>query len=148
MDWLWVLIVAVRSASPVPADHWAWTLAELDHDRATAFARVDPALLDRVYVRGSEARTADAATIADHRRRGARVVGAELRILSCRVLSSSGSRIRLDVVDRLARARVVWDDGSTTMLPHDEPSRRIVTLVRTAEGWRVDTVRPGPASRH
>ncbi|MGA8986645.1 hypothetical protein [Aeromicrobium sp.] len=147
MDWLWVLITVARSASPAPADHWASTLAVLDHDRAAAFARADAELLDRVYVRGSQARAADAATIADHRRRGARIVGAELRILSCRVLSVSGSRVRLDVVDRLASTQVIWTDGSTTALPQDEPSRRIVTLASTAAGWRVTEVSPRPRSR-
>ncbi|AXT84678.1 hypothetical protein C6I20_05375 [Aeromicrobium sp. A1-2] len=142
-----MLIVALRSVSPAPADHWASTLAVLDHERAAAFARADAKLLDRVYVRGSEARRVDAAMIADHRRRGARVVGAELRILSCRVLSASGSRVRLDVVDRLAPAQVVWADGSSTALPYDEPSRRVITLLRTAGGWRVATASPRPVTR-
>ncbi len=94
-------------------------------------------LLDRVYVRGSRALRSDASAIADYRERGGRVVGADLRVISCRVLAASSSRARLDVVDRLGPARIVWADGSATDLPRDEPSRRVITLVRTTEGWRI-----------
>jgi hypothetical protein len=53
------------------------------------------------------------------------------------VLAASSRRARLEVVDRLGPARIVWTDGSVTSLPRDEPSRRVITLVRTAEGWRI-----------
>ncbi|MEJ7633329.1 hypothetical protein [Aeromicrobium sp.] len=147
MDWLWVVIIAMRAASPAPDDRWATRLTELDDVRAEAFAAGDPDLLDGVYAQGSRARVVDSATIADYRRRGARVVDAELRVLSCRVLGASRSRARLDVVDRLGPARIVWDDGSSTALPRDEPSRRIVHLVQTREGWRVAGVTPRRSSR-
>ncbi|MEV7396035.1 hypothetical protein [Aeromicrobium sp. NPDC092404] len=137
MDWLWVLIAAVRAVSPAPADQWATRLGELDEVRAEAFATSEAGLLDRVYVRGSRSLQADAMTIADYRRRGGRVVGADLRVISCRVLAASGSRARLDVVDRLGPARVVWSDGAVTDLPRDRSSRREITLVRTPEGWRI-----------
>lgn len=141
MDWLWVLIAAVRAVSPAPEDQWATRLTELDQIRAEAFATTDTGLLDRVYVRGSRALAADAGTIADYEARGGRVVGAELRVISCRVLAASSSRARLDVVDRLGPARIVWADGSATELPRDEPSRRVITLVRTTDGWRIAGVR-------
>ena len=137
MDWLWVLIAALRAVSPAPEDQWATRLGELDQVRAEAFASTDSGLLDGVYVRGSRALASDARTIADYRRRGGRVVGADLRILSCRVLAASASRARLEVVDRLGQAWIVWSDGSATQLPRDEPSRRVITLVRTDEGWRI-----------
>ena len=137
MDWLWVLIAAVRAVSPAPDDEWATRLSQLDEARAEAFATADVGLLDGVYVRGSRALKVDAATIEDYRRRGGRVLGADLRVISCRVLAASSSRARLDVVDRLAPARIVWSDGSATALPRDEPSRRVITLVRTTEGWRI-----------
>lgn len=142
-----MLITALRAASPAPEDRWATALAELDEVRAQAFAEGRPQLLSQVYVRGSGARVTDAATIADYERRGGRVVGAELRVLSCEVLAESSRRVRLDVVDRLGPARIVWDDDASTALPRDEPSRRVVTLVRTAGGWRIETVSPRPSSR-
>ena len=137
MDWLWVLIAAVRAVSPVPADQWATRLGQLDEVRAEAFATTDVGLLDRVYVRGSRSRQQDAATILDYRRRGGRVVGADLRVISCRVLAVSGSQARLAVVDQMGPARIVWSDGTATELPRDEPSQRAITLVRTRGGWRI-----------
>lgn len=147
VDWVWVLITALRAVSPAAEDRWAAALTELDEVRAEAFAGGEPGLLAQVYVRGSRARTTDAAMIADYARRGGRVVGADLRILSCDVLAESSRRVRLDVVDRLGPARIAWDDGSSTALPRDEPSRRVVTLVRTPEGWRIEAVSPRRSSR-
>ena len=141
MDWLWVLIVAVRAVSPAADDQWAARLAELDHARGRAFSSADPTLLREVYAPGSRARRADAATIDAYAARGGRVVGAELMILRCRVVSSSPARVRLEVVDQLAAARVEWDDGPTTRLPRDLPSRREVALVRTGQGWRIAETR-------
>jgi hypothetical protein len=142
MDWLWVLIAALRAVSPTPEDEWATRLGQLDEVRAEAFATTDPGLLGRVYVRASRALAVDAATIADYRERGGRVVGAELRVISCRVMTASSTAARLDVVDRLGPARIEWGDGSATILPRDEPSRRVITLVRTADGWRISGISP------
>jgi hypothetical protein len=147
VDWLWVLIAVLRAVSPAPDDQWATRLSGLDEIRAEAFATSDPARLDRVYVRGSRAGEADASTIADYRKRGGRILGANLRVISCRVVSASSSRGRLDVIDRLGPARVAWADGSVTALPRDEPSRRVITLVRTSEGWRIAGVSPRQSSR-
>jgi hypothetical protein len=137
MDWLWVLLVAIRGVSPAPDDRWASRLAALDRVRAEAFATADAGRLDDVYARGSGALRADAATIASYARRDGRVVGAELRVLSCHVVQASDDRVRLDVVDQLGAARVVWGDGTSSDLPRDQPTRRRVTVVRTSDGWRI-----------
>lgn len=137
-----MLIVAVRAVSPAPDDQWAVRLAELDHVRERAFATSDPSMLDEVYVEGSRAQRADARLIEDYRRRDGRVVGAELRVLSCRVLGEGSGRVRLEVVDQLVPARVEWGDGTSTDLPRDRPSRRHVTLERTGDGrWRIAAAR-------
>lgn len=141
MDWLWVLLIAIRGLSPAPDDQWATRLAELDRAREAAFASADPARLDDVYVAGSSGQRADAATIEAYDRRGGRVVGADLMILSCRIVRTSRDRARLEVVDRLARSRVVWDDGTSTDLPRDRPTRRVMTLRRTDAGWRIASSR-------
>ena len=142
MDWLWVLIVAVRAVSPAPGDQWAARLAELDHVRERAFAASDPSMLDGIYVDGSPAQRSDARLIEAYRRRDGRVVGAELRVLSCRVLGEGSGRVRLEVVDQLAPARVEWGDGTSTLLPRDRPTRRHVMLERTGDGrWRIAAAR-------
>ncbi|MCW2838699.1 MAG: hypothetical protein JWR55_182 [Aeromicrobium sp.] len=137
MDWIWLLLVAVRALSPSADDQWATRLTELDRVRAEAFAQADLSRLDDVYVADSRARRADAASIGAYARRDGRVTGAELRILSCHVVRSSSDRTQLDVTDQLGDARVVWGDGSLTDLPRDRPTRRLVTLERTPDGWRI-----------
>ncbi|MCL8251709.1 hypothetical protein AERO_09970 [Aeromicrobium fastidiosum] len=145
MDWLWVLLVAVRVLSPSPDDQWAVRLAALDDVREQAFASADASLLRDVYVEASAARRPDARLIAAYARRGGRVVGAELRVLDCRVVREGRHRVRLEVVDQLGPARVRWDDGTSTALPRDRPTRRAVTLVRSPgqdAQWRIAGTRP------
>jgi hypothetical protein len=137
MDWMWVLLVALRALSPAPEDQWATTLTELDRAREAAFARGRPDRLDDVYVPGSAALRADAATIEAYARRGGQVEDAELRILSCRIVHESPDRAQLEIVDQLGDARVAWTDGTSTDLPRDQPSRRLVTVERTESGWRI-----------
>lgn len=140
MDWMWLVVMTFRQASALPDDRWAVRLAGLDTIRSQAFAAADPRLLDRVYVTGSEAGRTDAAAITSYARRDGRVVGAQLRVLSCRVVRASAEQARLDVVDVLTPARVVWSDGSTTALPLDQPTRRTITVRRTSDGWRIGAV--------
>lgn len=141
MDWIWVLLIAVRGVSTAPDDEWATRLAVLDQARASAFAARDPGRLVDVYASASTGRRADATTIDAYASRGGRIVGAELMVLSCRIVRSSPSRVRLEVVDQLGRTRVEWDDGSSTELPRDRPSRRSITVVRTDDGWRIARAR-------
>ncbi len=141
MDWIWVVVVALRALSPSPDDVWATRLTALDTVRAQAFAQGDPSLLDDIYVAGSRGRATDAETIAAYASRGGRVEGAALRIVSCSVVAERRDQVRLEVVDQLGRASVVWADGSTTSLPHDQPSRRHVVLERTSAGWRIVSAR-------
>lgn len=139
MDWLWVILVAIRAVSSDPGDQWATRLAELDRVRAEAFATGDSSRLREVYSFDSPALRADRLVIDAYARRDGRVQGAELRVLSCRVLHARNGRVRLDVVDQLAPARVAWGDGTSTRLPVDRPTRRVVTLRRTEAGWRIET---------
>ncbi len=137
MDWLGAWLAAIAALASSDDVRWAGVLGGLDDVRAEAFASADPALLGEVYVRGNSARETDAELIRDYERRGARVVGAELIVLSCKVRRSSADQVRLEVVDRLAPAHVEWDDGTTRALPRDLPTRRFVTLLRTSSGWRI-----------
>ena len=138
MNWLSALLALLSSLASSPTVHWAGVLGELDHARAAAFAAGDTSLLDRVYVRGSASAGVDAAAIRAYAKRGGRIAGAELTLLSCRVEDSSPRRVRLVVVDQLATAKVIWADGSSRMLPRDLPTKHRITLVRTPDGWRID----------
>ncbi|MCW2798684.1 MAG: hypothetical protein JWQ70_156 [Aeromicrobium sp.] len=137
MNWLSILLAMLGSLASSPQLHWVGVLGGLDKERAAAFSAGDPALLDQVYARESSGREADAAAIRAYARRGGRVTGAELILLSCRLDDSTPQRVRLVVVDRLDAARVVWADGSSRSLPQDLPTKHLITLVRTTDGWRI-----------
>lgn len=143
MAWWWLLVMALQVQASDPC---GGLLADLDRERAAAFATADPARLDRVYTTTSEARDRDAAVIAQYRDRGGTVIGALPVVAECSVVRRTGTTIELDVVDALGPAHVRWDDGSTARLPTDRPTRRILTLEATADGWRVSGSR-SPASR-
>ncbi len=137
MNWLSVLLAVLGSLVATPDLQWAGVLGGLDHARAAAFASGDPSLLDQVYAPTSAGAETDAAAIRAYERRGGRVDGADLTLLSCRLDESSPRRVRLVVVDQLAEARVVWSDGSSRSLPRDLPTEHRITLVLTHDGWRI-----------
>lgn len=137
MDWFSVLVSALASLVASDEVRWAAALGEVDEIRAGAFATGRPELLDQAYAPDSSARDVDAALIGSYEGRGGRVVGADLVVLSCKIVRASADRVTLDIVDRLAEAKVVWADGTTRSLPRDLPTRRVVTLVRTGDDWRI-----------
>ena len=132
-----MILMLSRMASSSTDDQWALVLTRLDSVRADAYLQGDPSLLGSVYVSRSTIHREDRRTLEGFVSRRARVVDAELRVLSCQVISSSDRRVRLDVVDQLRDSRVMWADGTETALPHDQPSRHVVTLHRTTDGWRI-----------
>lgn len=138
MDWLVAWAAAIAALAGSEDVRWAGVLGRLDDIRAEAFASADPGLLSEVYVRGSAARDADAALIRDYQTRGAHVVGADLIVLSCKVQRATAEQVNLVVIDQLAPASVVWEDGTKRALPRDLPTRRVVTLIPTEHGWRIE----------
>lgn len=133
---------------------WAQVVTDLDLARSRALADGDPALLDQVYLPGSAAGAADAATVAGLADRGLRVVDGRHDVLSVELLDGGAGAdrpagegvagVRLAVVDTLA-ARPVLDGtgrqvGST---PARGAQRRILVLAATDAGYRISAVQPG-----
>ncbi len=141
MEWISLWLAAVTSLLSSDDVRWAGVLGELDTVRAEAFANADPNLLGQVYAPTSAARAVDAAMIGDYQRRGAHVDGANFALLSCKEQRSTADVVSLEVIDQLDQTHVVWDDGTTRALPRDLPTKRVVTLVRTTEGWRINQLR-------
>ena len=137
MTWFPLWLAAVASLMTSDEIRFGAVLSELDGVRAEAFASSDPAMLDDVYAPGSTGRADDASMIRAYASRDARVVGADLALLACKVKSSRADRVSLDIIDQLGASQIVWEDGTTRALPRDQPTRRVVTLVRTEDGWRI-----------
>lgn len=136
IDWLLVLVAAL-GGSPDPG---CLVLGALDERRAHALEHDDPAALAQVYRPGSTLLAADEAVLDAYRERGLRLRGGRVERLACTTAQEEPGRFEVDVVDRVAEAAVEAPDGRRA-LPRDRPSRHVVTLVWTSEGWRVERVR-------
>lgn len=138
----WLLAVVTwwgTVLGPGDADAACLRLGLLDVARAEAFASAAPGRLADVYAARSLQRT-DAAVLRAWTARGFRLEGMGQLRSSCRVVEVSPSRVRLEVVDRLAPTRAVRG-GRVHRLPIDRPTRRTVVLVATDHGWRVTGLR-------
>jgi hypothetical protein len=148
---------APASADPASADEreqpatvrgWQELVGELYGRRARAFATGDAGSLGGVYVPGSAALAADVQALgalqAEHRLvRGFAPVVDEVT-----GVSAADGRVQLRLVDRWPGYDVVAanaPDGPAlaTAAPH-APAAATMVLVRTAAGWRVDSVTREP----
>lgn len=122
----------------VVAGRWASVLAALDARRASAFAAVSPGRLASVYAVGSPALRRDRDRLADLAAAGMHVERLRMRARSVRVVSSSPTRVVLDVVDALDPYDVRTARGA---LVDARPGRGAtawrVTLVSAGGDWRV-----------
>lgn len=114
-------------------------LEEWDRSRAAAYSSGDVAALRRLYVPGAAAGRYDVRVLREYAGRGLVVRDLVLQRSEVEVLSSSGRRLRVELLERLASATVVAADAEVS-LPTDRPERRVVTLVRDGRQWRVATV--------
>lgn len=118
------------------ADARCLHLGRLDALRVEALTAGDADVLERVHV-GEAGRRADASVIADYRDRGLRLRGAGMLRLRCSVREESEGSIVLEVVEVLGSTWVVDERSRWRLLPAPEPTTRLITLVRTDDGWRV-----------
>ncbi len=130
--------VARGAAGPAVSAEAA-VLARWDARRATAYARGDPQRLRALYVRGSPAAVRDVAVLRSYLARGLRVRGLRMQMLAVEVREHRPGRIRLRVTDRAVGARAVGA-GWSGPLPADQPTSRLVTLVRGQGSWQVSRV--------
>lgn len=87
---------------------------------------------------------ADVAVLREYRRRGLRVEGMRMQVLSVEVLERMPRRWRLRLTDRLQGA-VAVGNGLEVPLPRDRASVHVVTLERESRAgrWKVAAVLEG-----
>jgi hypothetical protein len=129
-----------RSSSPVPAPAVPHTvLRDWDTARAGAWADGDPAALSALYLPGSAAGLRDVRLLRSYAARGLRVSDLRMQRLAVRVLVEDGTRLRLEVVERLLGAQV-RHGAAVRRLPTGQPVRRVIEL-RLVDGvWKVARV--------
>ena len=112
-------------------------------DRATAYARGDPAALRRLYVPGSRAGRMDLRVLRAYAERGLVVRGMRMQLLSLRVLVAGARSLELAVTDRRVGGHAVGRPAGpavTVALPQDAPTTRVLVLQRAGDRWQVASV--------
>jgi hypothetical protein len=146
---------APESATPVPSAQagvapypraraersWRAVLARLDAVRSRAYADLRPRLLRRVYTPGSRVLRHDRALLLRYRRRGLRVVGLRVQVLTLREGARRDDRVVLRVQDRVTAGTLVGG-AVQRLLPDDAANARAITLSRSGGGWLISAVTP------
>lgn len=124
---------------------WHQVLAQLDHQRSSAFATGEAARLGAVYVAGSAPLTRDRAVLARLTAAGLRARGLRLLIQQVRVLSGpTRTSVRLQVVDRMSAYALVDATGKVVeQRPGRRAARWVVTLSRVGADWRIAEIARG-----
>ncbi|MEI8411611.1 MULTISPECIES: protein kinase domain-containing protein [unclassified Kribbella] len=136
---------ASKQPARVDTGEWTRTLQALDTQRAQAFWTLDLALLDTIYVPGSEPWTADRALLTTYRKHQIRVRGLKIRIDKTTVESQTQSTVVLRTVDHLTAGQAMDPTGTTTRLPPATPTTRRITLTKshprpTTTPWRIASI--------
>lgn len=125
----------------VASSRWGDVLERLDRRRERAWHLGDVHLLQGVFTSGSPAFSRDATMLRGYLRRGLRVDRVSLQLHSVLVVDVGRGLARLDVVDQLGPAVARDGVGHRVALPADQPTRQLLRLRRTAQGWRISGVR-------
>jgi hypothetical protein len=118
-------------------------VADLYQRRAHAFAAARADVFAGVYADGSAQRAADEQYVRALGAAGEALRGFAPEIAELGVLSSEGTRVHLDLVDRWPDYDVVSagaPDGPAVRTVPGRPETAVrLVLVRTVEGWRIES---------
>lgn len=144
MDWLAIFAAVMLSqALAGPADErWPAVLAGFDEVRSQAFEDGRTDLLGHVYPAGSTLLRRDENLLASYVRRGIDIERLRMRLIDAEVVSTTDRHVVMHVTDQLVEARIGLPDGTVRDLPRDRPTRRVIELSLTPQGWRISAVRP------
>ncbi|WBQ02765.1 hypothetical protein [Kribbella sp. CA-293567] len=112
----------------------------LDNRRSRAFATLNDAELNAVYVTGSSPWSADRALLASYRKDNLRIEGLRFEIDSVTVESASAKHAVLRIVDRLISGVAITPEGQRTTFPTGSPTPRRLTLTATGTTWRISAI--------
>ena len=119
-------------------------LRRWDGRRARAWTRGEPSLLTPLYTATSRAGRRDVALLEQYAERGWSVRGVRPQVVAAEALTRTSDRVEVRVVERYPDVAV---DAATQPEPGDgsEPDAsdsqlRVVSLVRSPTGWRVERV--------
>jgi hypothetical protein len=131
--------------TPTSPAGWRALLGELYAARAEAWATGSADRLVDVYTDGSRLLAADRAGLAELCREGSVLRGFRPEVVEVTAAVVDGRRAEVQLVDRWSEHAVVPDDGGVARPIAGRGEQQVaMVLVRTAEGWRIETAeRPG-----
>ena len=132
---------AVPATDPGSRADWRRLLDGLYAARAEAYAAGTVEALDVVYTRDSPLRVADATELADLRAAGTHVRGFAPEVVVVRAAQRAGGRVEVQLVDRWPSYTVVGGEGTAQTVPARGERQVAMVLVRSEDGWRIDTAR-------
>lgn len=119
-------------------------LRRWDGRRARAWTRGEPSLLTPLYTAASRAGRRDVALLERYAERGWSVRGVHPQVVAAEALTRTSDRVEVRVVERYPDVAV---EGLTQSVPGEragpdgpEPHVRVVSLVSSPTGWRVERV--------
>lgn len=119
-------------------------LRRWDGRRAWAWTRGEPSLLTPLYTATSRAGRRDVALLEQYAEQGWSVRGTRPQVVAAEALTRTSDRVVVRVVERYA---AVAAEGVTPSVPgkgagsdRSEPHERVVSLIRSPSGWRVERV--------
>ncbi|NEA33627.1 protein kinase [Streptomyces sp. SID13031] len=120
--------------------NWLQTLQALDVRRSHAFATLDPADLNAIYVPGSSPWSADRALLASYRDQHLRIEGLRLQIETVTIETPGPKTVVLRIVDRLVSGVAISTSGQRTEFPPGKPTARRITLTTDTTTWRISAI--------
>jgi hypothetical protein len=135
--------VADRQETPDSVEGWRVVVAELYSRRAAAFGAAAPEQLTGVYTEASPLLSGDRAHARGLAEAGERLRGFAPTVVAVTAADGSGDRVEMDLVDRWGDYEIVPagapDGPAVRTVPGRAESNVRMVLVRTGEGWRIDT---------
>lgn len=133
---------ATTPTSTPAADDLATVVTGLSDLRARGFSTADDAPLREANVEGSQALTADLATLADLEAQQVRLDGLAFAVSDVEVVSQQGVDAVVALTVVTGAHRVVADDGVVLEeVAASEPAQVVLVLALVAGAWRVSEVR-------
>ena len=137
-------VLADSTAVPADAGAWALLVGELYARRAAAFTEGRPADLDGVFAPSSALTATDRVRLTELQAAGQQLQGFAPQVVAVVSADTDDAGIRLELSERIPAYTVVAATGERTELPGQPVRPVVMTLLRTPQGWRIDTAQLVP----
>ncbi len=137
-------VAADSTAVPTDVEGWAAVLGELYARRAAAFTSADPAGLADVFAPGSALTATDQDRLTALQAAGQQLEGFAPRVVAVTAATAEDDAVRVELTEQIPGYAVVDGADGRTAVPGGPARPVVMTVVRTPQGWRIDTAQLVP----